>query len=377
MRQVMGAIAVAGLLASCTAQIPDNISRQYTDQVRRMNLIPVYPPREDLQVGDLFYLSDVEGQDDKDVFEYLTTFPSMIGMAEQALRSRVMFTPTGDKSPKETMIGQKDFVNGHIATRQEQGGGDTLPIYVFPEVTARASSTLNAGLLAPLAALGLFFGETTSVKLNFNDVRSYYVPKLQAQGLIKSEICAFLQSSQVNALGPMVNGREAAFDEDLKAYASTKNPVRKKRLLLVTKVYLTRSIDYSYSNARIRALAMREAKAGAKEGAVKIINVVGDADAQAAALAQAAVVDSTQDNLAAGSLSAFGLTVNRTFQQPVAVAYIGQEFDLTGLMSANGALDAEQVRERCKGATLVVKELSPDDGPVLRAMTSRQPPRLQ
>lgn len=378
MRKVVCTAVVAGLLASCATLIPDNITRKYTDQVRLLNMVPVYPPREDLQVGDLFYISDIEGQDDKDVFEYLTTFPEMIDLAEQNLAGRVLFDKTVIPAKPGETVEQTDFQGGKIKTRGDSEGGNTLPIYVFPEVTARSSNTVNAGLLTPLVALGLFFGGATSVKLSFNDVRSYYVPKLQAQPQIKTGICGFLQSGQLGVLADVVRDREAKLDEDLKPFATSQQPVRKKRLVLVTRVYLTRSIDYSYSNARIRALAARSAAADPKDSAVNIVNVVGNSDALATALAQAAKVDNKADGLSVGSLSAFGLTVNRSFQQPVAVAYAGQEFDLPPDPRGGTGFDSTKLQADCASAHILpVKELSPDDGAVLRAMTSRAPPQLQ
>ena len=334
-------LGLMALVMACGAPVVEDVQQKYTARVRQLGLTPVYPPREGVQVGDIFISSAVRGNDAKTVRFAVDSAPEMIGAVEAALRGRLVFTPSaGDKPTKDTVGFQPDIAGGQLQTRMEVGGAAvTLPIVVFPEVTADAGSSLNFGILAPFSARGLFGGTRTTVTLNFNDVRAYGVDPVAIPNLTAKRLCSLIKDS-----GLMLDGYENR-GKSARAYlartvAALEEPAsvtsnRRERFTLITKVYLTRSITYTYRNTKILAAARQVLTADGKpqqmEGGGVVVNVVPiSTDGQVAdgtVTAGAEAAQSGTDGFSFAGFSGLGLSIDRAFAQPVAIAYEGVSFD--------------------------------------------------
>jgi hypothetical protein len=353
MRRSLTIIAFA-LLSGCGGHVSDDIQTKYTSRVRQLGLTPVYPPREEIQVGDLFLNSEHPGSDEHAVRQYITTIPSVLDLAQANLDDRVVFAssvPVNSGAPTDDTVSQQDdLVNGRITTRRglRRAPANSLPLAVFPEVTAYAGGDLSAGILAPLQALGLFAGSRTTVTLNFKDVRTYFAPPMQAFAVGRAEVCRRLPGpSQISGEAAYVKNAATAVDAaKYGPLANAASALRSRHLFyrLVTRVYLTRSITYTYRNARLLSIARKNlanpsAGAGAATFPASIVNVtVSPAPASGTSAGTTADVTSAINDLKAQTasisegerfvgFSALGLTIERVFKQPVAVAFEGIDYE--------------------------------------------------
>lgn len=123
---------------------------------------------------------------------------------------------------------------------------------MFPQVTADAGLDLSSGILAPLQAIGLFGGSSTKVTLGFNDVRTYGVSPLLAEGLAQHMVCARVGSPALATDLDFIRRQAEAEDA-----AGPVAPFGQRRVQyrVISKIYLTRQITYTYSNVQILALA--------------------------------------------------------------------------------------------------------------------------
>jgi hypothetical protein len=343
MRGLFFVTVVTSFLSGCAGHVSDDIQSKYTNRVRELGLTPIYPPREEVQVGDIFVSSGYPGKEEHEVHQYVKNLPQLVALAQANLDSRVVFTETAASATAANSSDTAELRNGRIETRR-QHASDSLPIAVFPEITADAGASLNFGILAPLRALGLFGGTRTTVTLNFNDVRTYFAPTLPAIAVAQREVCQMTQSGEGAAALAVI--QKAAVEEDqgrLIPESLTRSGLKGREIVyrIVTRVYLTRSITYTYRNGQLLALAqsnLTKQDAGAAPPqpapAITIVNITpanpapattdatsSQAQANEAIKALTAQNQRTDDGFQFAGFSALGLSINRTFKHPVAIAY--------------------------------------------------------
>lgn len=367
-------------VGACGNHLSDDIAARYNARVRQLDLTPVYPPREEVQVGDLFLNSEHPGSDEHAVHQFVMTMPDVLGLAQQNLDGRVAFVKSkegADNKISNDSVGQQDDLEGgRIATRRG-GAINALPLAVFPEITAYAGADFSAGILAPLQALGLFAGGRTTVKLGFNDVRTYFAPQLQAYGLGLREVCRRLSPKGTTFELQYVKNEAARVDKNkfgpLAPSVASVRP-RHEFYRLITRVYLTRSITYTYRNARLLALARQPVKASANTTFPTTIVAVNTATQATPPVTTGAAADigtimtdlnkqtaSVNEGERFVSFSALGLTIERVFARPVAVAYEGIEFDTDWV-----GLQCNEI-----GAPGALAHVSPGTGPTSTTSSHR------
>lgn len=332
------------LFLACGPVEERNVARRYTDAVRRLDISPVYPPREEFQVGDLYFVSQSRTDPDDVIRVFIKTLPEVRMQAQRALDDRIVFQDTGfDKKEGKPVLDevsfiQSDLTKGELITRQTHGATESLPIATFPSIEADAGTTLNSGLAAPLVALGLFAGTRTKVRLDFKDVRTLSAPYLEANTVLQREAGARRSAHCPES--------QAGFAADMAAnfLPSGKDPQaalkdRDNHYLLVTRAYLTRHIDYTYSNGRILALARRSLTGPGTDGKgasfFQGANIaISDPKGGSATADLAAIVATLNQQADQGSgsqfasFSAFGLTIKRVFQKPLTIAYEGAKANI-------------------------------------------------
>lgn len=335
MRAFFLLILALSLLATCSDVTAEKIRKKYTNQVRLLDIVPVYPPREDVQVGDLRLEYAYPDDDDGRVFEDLDRIPAVIRLAEQKLADRTLFDDTTfekDGKIAPTSSGISLGTTGRVPTRL-QSGRYPLPLVALPKVTVRATNSFNAGLLTPLQALGLLVGNSSDVTLDFNDTRVFGVTRTQASQVGKSAICNFLKSPLFKVVIADLETRATAYD-NANNIPEKERAKRVWRMNVVTKVYLTRQISYTYNNAQIRAAALQALKDGkAPAGTVpvpQVINITGSvtADAVPSFASTPAATSLPANSVSFGSLTSLGVSINRSFERPVVVGYEGANINV-------------------------------------------------
>lgn len=321
------------LLQSCADPGADDVQRKYNARVRQIGLVPVYPPREEFQVGDIYVVSWRPSDPDVSSRFFVGSLDFLVAEAQSQLNRRIVFKKTEQSADKSTSARtQDDLFNGRIIRRSAATGeNSTLPIAAFPSVTADAGFSLNGASQGPLSALGIFAGGRTSVTLDFKDVRSYSVPQAEVAGQVKAALeSPALAAPECQALSLLAG---AVADADARSGSSPSG--RRTAFSVITRVYLARSISYTYRNAKLLALAQKSlpqpggaTPTSAFNGSTVILNApAGSTDTTAAELAD--VINKLNAQTAAGSgngvqtaaFSAFGLTIDRTFERPVSVGY--------------------------------------------------------
>jgi hypothetical protein len=330
-------------LSSCGA--PGDIPLEYGKNVRKLGIFPVYPPREEFQIGDVYMWSQSKSDPNDSVYVYLDTIHDLRKRADDFMRTRIVFENTTIAEGRTTDVDVPAGSDG-LVTRGELQASDnlarSLPIAAFPTVTADAGFTGSAVLARALWAVGLAGGSRTTVMLNFNDVRTYWVPISHVTSDVLSQLALIMANySQAGDFerARMVRLRRGAVD-----------PCRHGRICgvsVITRVYLTRQINYTYRNARIIAAALRSAEKGvplskSPTPPAVTVNVTAGESGQINASdmdAQMAELQAKVDTMTAGdtqgasfrfeSWDARGVTFAQTYQRPVAVGWDGIELGRT------------------------------------------------
>lgn len=339
------------LLLGCGTSVDEPVSRAYGEAVRELGIFPVFPPREEFQVGDVYIWSQSTRNPSDTLSVYISSLDWVRHEANTFLRSRVVFQNTSVNNAGTNRLDQSDFPNdvGTAQTRGEIADASllaSLPITALPRVSADAGFTSGLGLVNLLSSLGLVGGSRTTVTLDFTDVRTYWVPNVQVVG-------------QIDSLAPQIVGnyygaglRELSRSLQLRDRVSS-DPCGVGRtcgMSVITRVYLTRQIDYTYRNGKIIAAGLQRADTIPEDGTptrppsapTVTVNIATNADgtvdgaqteAQIAALRQQLTTLSTStsrgQSLQFQAWDARGITFSQLYQRPVAVAWDGIEFEIT------------------------------------------------
>lgn len=333
-------LVFALVLAGCSSLGTGEMSRKYTEAARALGLNPVYPPREEFQIGDVYLVSSVPDDPDGAVSVWIGTVDELRDEANAFLKTRVIFNSTGAGTDGKTIgITQEDMASPDVAIRDEQRA-TSLTIAAFPSITMQAGMTASTGLTGAMAAFGFGTSEQTTVTLDFNDVRTYGVPKvLVAQTYQSAAVQRFggerfdlgaLELPEKIKAKEILSGRKWHGDRCLS-------------MVIVTRVFLTRQINYTYRDRSIVAAGL---KVASKEGELSkvsaapsiTVNVLANSDdptkngETAAAMAEAmriAVASVSSGASAEGGSFSFvswdarGLTFKQIFQRPVAIGWEG------------------------------------------------------
>lgn len=346
MRWLMIAIALS-VLFSCTRVADEPISRAYAEAVRELGIYPVFPPREEFQIGDVYFWSQSRSDPSDTISVYVTSLDWLRHEADRFLRSRVVFESSTPTNNAATPLSHRDFPNaeGRIQTRGEVTDArllSSLPITALPRVSADAGFTNGIGIIGLLASLGLTGGTRTTVTLDFNDVRTYWVPNLAVEARVVAATPLILANNYDAAIGEITRTLRLRG-------GSSSDPCGANRICgmsAITRVYLTRQIEYTYRNGSIVAAALRQAETLPATGAaarpqlspIVTVNIAPGSDGTVDGAHTQKQIEALQTQLANLSAStdrgqslrfeawdARGITFSEVYQRPVAVAWDGIE----------------------------------------------------
>src|SRR3569832_1073941 len=121
MRRFLLLFVSALVLVSCSS-FDGDLSRKYTEAARKLGINPVYPPREEFQIGDIYLVSSIAGDPDSAVSVWLGTMDNFRVRANKFLLSRDAYPPTGaaantTAASAQPLLAQDDMYEPGVSTR--------------------------------------------------------------------------------------------------------------------------------------------------------------------------------------------------------------------------------------------------------------------
>ncbi|WP_029040690.1 hypothetical protein [Cucumibacter marinus] len=340
------------VVAACTTLETADIQQSYTQTVRKLGIVPVYPPREEFQIGDVFVASfgmkpgsrQVDINDSARV--WVADFPEVADAADDFMGSRIVFrSGTTSKREDGDAAANTPDLFGRKLTRRKAVNIETLPISAFPSITADAGFTAGLGISQALQSLGIGGGDRTLVRLDFNDVRTYWVEpvKLDQVDIRNRLLTGTIIPKQLGPTNPIYTSlKDRERIEELAGRDISKT--RCTAAVVVTRVYLTRQINFTYYNAAIIAAGLRRAEEGQTAPAAPVpsritVNVnqaTGEAKVAGSTDDELTDLQTKIDSFSTGdtqgtslnfqSWNALGITFSKTYDRPVAIGYEGFSF---------------------------------------------------
>ena len=340
MKKFSIAYLLAFSLFGCASvkSIDPDVQNQYVSMLRKMDLFPVYPPGENLQVGDVF-LTVASDQSAAAPEGDPNTRPTSIWVgslktirqeARKHAQDRFLPFPSSSDTPIAA--------DAPIPM-------DSLPIISFPAVTMSAANAAEFAGVTPggAAALGVRSGE--QISLNFEKARTYGLPIGAAQtgaphdsGHLSPEIIKDLQeticphwSRAHRVLADMLK-REGARGQNPPCGLDSGNSCS---MQIVTRTYLTTRIIYSHARASSNSFGLNLPFLNGGPGPLATpeapsvnlnLNVTADS-AGAAELAK--FLQGIEPSQSASSRAGFGASQGRasiasfsqSYDRPIAFAY--------------------------------------------------------
>lgn len=326
-------VVTLSFLAGCDT-LREEPGITYARSVQQLGINPVYPPREDLQVGDLYAVEDhTQAGRLKARDAYIDTV-NLTRQIQEYLRTRYKFSDTNLDtkvvSPNTQVVPQKpqkDATGGLIPARSDL---QTLPISGLPEIEVDSGITVGVqGQPQGLAALfGFEAAKTLKMSLRFGGVTSYSVPLIDAHDRLDA-YCSDPQTAgncSSASLASLINQRFNLADGEA-------GSVKAASIYLVDKVYLARQITYTFNDAILAAAAASALGSAGTAPAVSttaIDKAVAKGDSSminALADMQNSLNDAAAKNGAPGGafsiagVSVNGVSFNEVFERPVVVGY--------------------------------------------------------
>ena len=311
------------VLLSCGPLVQRDLRQEYLSQARALGLIPVYPPRGEVQVGDVYLIFTPEkGGADAATSLYLGRMNSLRDQALAYLASR---DNVGALMPSGTAAA------GTLGTMKD------LPAVNFPTVTGSAASSASLGAIVPVFSGVFSVGRADTVSVKFVDVRAFGVPYLSA-AVSRSDFQHNVCPTLLNRVHDLYRMLEYDWTDptaispcgDIGAALKDQNCT----IHVVTRTYLTREIQFTYNQRRkiggsgSTVSPLAGASPVATAPAVPAVTLSIDAsttpDTAASVIsALKAPATATTGTVAASAVSetSQGLAFNQTFRDPLAIAY--------------------------------------------------------
>lgn len=267
MRQRAVLISILSILLGGCASTPRGyVAKEWSLTMRELGIVPVFPPREDVQVGDV-YVAPVSPDQEVEAFKKKRYLPLGLWLATLDLSNEVSnfysSRPSFPLTPTNTPHFMQELTNNPFgglpqaadSSRNIFVGGDTtrLRMAAFPSFM---SATFNKGDLAgvvPVESVNLAFGagfsSARSVTVSVPVAESYGVPVDKVWRKIMNAnggLMDFVPNVPRNQLHNLVNASQVVRD-GTNYYA----PVR-----VITEVYYTRALDIAVVTKTTRGFGM-------------------------------------------------------------------------------------------------------------------------
>jgi hypothetical protein len=343
------------------ARHTDWIVRQWTDVMKTYNMNPIYPPTEDIHVGDIFGVSNDfdekthEYRDGglfttakmayvpmtKQLNEYYHVMPVFPETAPLPASSSAVWRqlPAGSECDEASCVRPSGAARGIFEPPEKF---DRLSIVALPGFSVNRSvfSELDAGIVAGL--MNIVFGNRATsddvMSIKVHGAETYGVPAMDA--LI--ELKKFCLPARTSSLKCYNSNVAAALGSPTGAAPTSTS------LAIVYRLYVTRSIEYTFGSssvigAQAKALLKLQEQAEQATPATSAPCPEGATCPAAAAEATSRSTGSSLDSsraaltrslnaqtaartfpggtLTVGAISESGVSIIETFERPVAIGY--------------------------------------------------------
>lgn len=324
------------LLAGCSSlSEPAGIS--YAKAAVQAGINPVYPPREDIQVGDIYAIEAHSAQDQFTAKSALIAYDDLTDLVRDYLASRYKLADTLRDGEGLAASGQQD-ARGKAAL-PAKSDLRTLPLDGLADIEFDSGITLGiSGQPSGLSmALGFSAAKTLKTSLKYRGVSSYEIPIPLGLNALR-DYCQYVNfhicqnhfaSLWINQKFQLVKGDPSY--------------VTRAGSLIITKVYLARQIIYTFNDATLAAAVARSVgKDGSIAGAAPVVTsadiaaVLASGDASTINAATALLQEVNNSVTASGSgQGAFSfayadkniVAISEVFDRPVVVGYEGASWD--------------------------------------------------
>lgn len=243
-------------LAACSSMLKQPPGITYAESVKQLGIYPVYPPREDLQVGDIYAVEHNPKADRSRIRSVFIDSVDMTAQIRKYLNRRYTFANTSGGADPDAINGtstaltiQSDAVSGPLF---ESPDPQNLSITAFPAI--EVDSGLSINLAAGSSSIGAMFGfggaKTLKMALSYGRVTSYSVPVPVAYQALQDYCNGILPTSSTELC---ISEEQAKFLNQ--KYQLDSTDIKKAQTLMVSKVYLARAITYTFNDATLAAAA--------------------------------------------------------------------------------------------------------------------------
>ena len=249
-----------------------SVSEQWNEAIAQLGIEPVYPPQEDISVGDVFAIIT----DDAHFNISAAPLPGRsVKIAhidvtkdiEDAYKETYKFPDTNIKPASPSEIWKQARSDGSLFViplpRSE------LPIVLFPGYTIARVKSFGSGALADgiLGSFGSQARSSESVELKIALAETYGIPSLQASGRLgafctEGKLRAVCTDNIVRRQLSMLVG-----DKIYETLPGSNKPRLSVELALVNRVYMTRSIETKINRNTAAAGQVRIGGEGVKGAA--------------------------------------------------------------------------------------------------------------
>lgn len=325
----LSTIILIANLSGCSSSIDEKeefVQERWVDGISRLGpeLESVYPPTEDIQIGDVYAVEYVKPgnarSQSKPKSLRLGQSEGVYGYLELYYRQRMQLPSTV-------------FANGSVNSSVDQGvagrsafGGKfqhSLPLTAFPDYTLASGRLFNFSASFPGKVFAFLFGfsggDATDLTVSVRDNSTYGLPAYEAQRFLK-QYCASI--TRPCDQGNMRAAYRATYGYDPQGYLGVR---------MVSRVHVTRRLNFTYnfqSAYAVKAVASR--LDAMKVYAEKAASLTAPADA--AAKASKSPADAARDALLAQMIA--------SLNQDIA-ALAGTDGDAVGISS--GSYDGRSI----------------------------------
>lgn len=359
-------------IAGCTTTPKGYVAREWSQSLRELNIVPVFPPREDVYVGDI-YLDPAPP--DKEV----KTGPLPIGQIVGRLTltnelnafysTRASFPPT----QPETTNFMANYTNNPFAllpqaadtNRDIFAGGDIhrLRMVGFPSFMSATFSQGDLSAVIPVEGINIGLAGSSSR----SRTATISIPVAESYGLPSSEVLdAAVKGGKLSGAGKSFSGTNIFYCTGTKSINSNHVYLR-----LITEVFYTRAIDVSIGQKTTSGIGV-SAKPMVSAGTVtQVVSTLSSntngststtrtetgSTVERAAELNRQLTESLGQTTPGGSVKFvsagdYGVGMRRTYERPIAIGYralllkIDQDGSVQNLGAVQSAAPTARLNDR-------------------------------
>lgn len=258
---LIGAAAVLALVSIWTSRSPDlyqSVVTEWNENISRLGIEPVYPPQEDVVVGDIYFVitkdraksderlpSSLPGRSIK--FEHIDVSEEIVGSLKKSYR----FPDTTTRPTSDGDIWRQQAASDSIFTSDKEKA--TLPLVLFPGISiarTREASGGFAGIFQSIAAsVGLSRAEQRSIELKIPAAETYGIGSLAASRRL-ARFCSEPATRRSCTDRAVRNQLSMVVGSEIFRQIEGSSDFRfDVEIMLISRVYMIRAID-SVSDSR-------------------------------------------------------------------------------------------------------------------------------